>query len=76
MKACGKGTVRVIFGIKALFCDEGCAESFGCDRRCGLFYPTYRDTETEVVYNSEEASVHFEHCCYCTTFLGEVDEDN
>lgn len=76
MKACGKGVVSTVYGVRGLFCSESCAECFRSDRNLGLIYCAYKDEDTGRVYNPEEASIHFEHCCYCTTFLGEDNEKN
>ena len=62
-------TVR---GRKVRACGASCAEGFREDRKQGLIYSAYKDTDTGEVFNPEEASVHFDHCVYC----GVDNEDN
>lgn len=56
--------IRKIFGLKARFCTDGCAESFREDRKARLIYSAYKFPTGKFV-NPEPASVIGNHCCYC-----------
>jgi len=50
-----------------LACDEGCAESFIEDRRCGLIYGLHRKPDGGWYLGREEWSIVEKRCAYCGT---------
>jgi hypothetical protein len=56
--------ITKVYGRKARYCDEGCQESFRCDRQHGLIYPSY--SVDGKIMSVEEASIEKDFCAYCS----------
>ena len=52
-----------VFGERARFCDEGCRDSFKCDREHHLIYPSY-SVDGEIM-GVGQASIEAWFCAYC-----------
>ena len=63
-----QGVIRKVFGEKARFCDEGCCESFRCDRKHGLIYGAVWDgppSKGGKAISWEQNSIESGTCAYC-----------
>lgn len=64
--------IRKIYGCRARFCCDGCADGFRTDRRYGLIYPSYQvelDDGTHKIMGVEQASIAAKFCAYCNEDL-------
>lgn len=59
----GDWKTRHVFGRKAMFCCDGCAESFREDRKHGLIYGQIYVGDK--LYSWEAGSIVGEFCAYC-----------
>ena len=68
-----QGVIRTVFGLKARFCNDGCRDSFQCDREHGLVYGPYQVTDPKtkqpVQTNVGQASIIGHFCAYCNAPL-------
>lgn len=59
--------IRKIYGLRAKFCGDSCADGFREDRRCGLIYGCFSIDGRIVGW--EAASMELNHCAYCRADL-------
>jgi len=67
--------ISSVFGLKARFCNEGCRESYKCDRECCLIYPPVKFEGDPQLYGVDEASIMGNFCAYCNTEIDPETEE-
>lgn len=64
-----------IYGCRARFCGEGCAEGFRTDRRYGLIYSSFLvelEDGSKKIMGVEQASIECDFCAYCNAPVARI----